>query len=137
MTPWIQGSTRYQSPRTPQLLSSCPGPCQHVLPCPVPCLERWQTLLKEKLLNETMCFNLYMYGDKELAFHNQNVFFSKTSLHFEIRSTKLFLLEKINSANGLSSSTGSFDTTYLKSEGVDVSASKILALLKLHGSRNL
>ena len=77
------------------------------------------------------------YGDKELAFHNQNVFFSKTSLHFEIRSTKLFLLEKIDSANGLSSSTGSFDTPYFKSEGVDVSASKILALLKLHGSRNL
>ena len=110
MTPWIQGSTRYQSPRTPQLLSSCPGPSQHVLPCPVPCLERWQTLLKEKLLNETI------YGDKELAFHNQNVFFSKTSLHFEIRSTKLFLLEKIDSANGLSSSTGSFDIAYFKSE---------------------
>lgn len=49
----------------------------------------------------------------------------------------MFLLEKIDSANGLSSSTGSFDITYFKSEGVDVSASKILAILKLHGSKNL
>lgn len=112
---WLHGYKEAPGTNLPELLSFCLhvldriSMCFHVL-CHASSAGKH---CSRRSCSTKRCVSIYIFMEiKNLRFTMKTCFYSKTSLHFEIWSTKLFLLEKIDSANGLSSSTGSFDTTY-------------------------